>query len=154
MAVRYCTNCGQELSPDDRFCANCGAPVHRTARVPTPEADVSPPPQAGPTRPTRTRSEVRGPMLALVGVFLAVGAVETAREMAKTNPGGSFAYQLGYAVGGALPTMIVVAVVALLVGAVVYGTYLFRGGRVTVLQAIFNWPVVVVAALFAFLQYI
>src|SRR5215203_1456268 len=43
---RYCSNCGQELHPEDRFCSNCGRPVHLTARVPTPEADVSvPPPQ-------------------------------------------------------------------------------------------------------------
>src|SRR5215204_2263762 len=43
---RYCSNCGQELLPEDRFCSNCGRPVHRTARVPTPEADVPvPPPQ-------------------------------------------------------------------------------------------------------------
>jgi hypothetical protein len=45
---RYCTNCGHELSPEDQFCPNCGTPVHRAARVPTPEADVPvpPPPQA------------------------------------------------------------------------------------------------------------
>src|SRR5215210_793413 len=45
---RYCTNCGQELKPEDQFCTNCGMPVHRGARVPTPNADrpVSPlPPQ-------------------------------------------------------------------------------------------------------------
>src|SRR5215208_2116536 len=43
---RYCSNCGQELHPEDRFCSNCGRPVHLTARVPTPEADVPvPPPQ-------------------------------------------------------------------------------------------------------------
>jgi hypothetical protein len=41
---RYCSNCGQELLPEDRFCSNCGRPVHRTARVPTPEADVPVPP--------------------------------------------------------------------------------------------------------------
>src|SRR5688572_6563975 len=47
---RYCSNCGHELSPEDRFCPNCGRPVHQTASVPTPEADVPvppPPPQAG-----------------------------------------------------------------------------------------------------------
>jgi hypothetical protein len=39
---RYCSNCGQELRPEDRYCSNCGKPVH----VPTPEADVPvPPPQ-------------------------------------------------------------------------------------------------------------
>jgi hypothetical protein len=48
---RYCGNCGHELSPEDQFCPNCGKPVHRTARVPTPEADVPvpPPPQPGGT---------------------------------------------------------------------------------------------------------
>jgi hypothetical protein len=44
--ARYCSNCGHELSPEDQFCQNCGHPVHQTARVPTPEADVPvPPPQ-------------------------------------------------------------------------------------------------------------
>ena len=38
--ARYCGNCGNELDPEDRFCQNCGYPVHQTARVPTPEADV------------------------------------------------------------------------------------------------------------------
>lgn len=47
MANRYCGNCGQELPEDVRFCPNCGRPVHETAQVPTPEADVDvpPPPQ-------------------------------------------------------------------------------------------------------------
>jgi hypothetical protein len=45
--TRYCGNCGHELDPEDRFCQNCGRPVHQTAQVPTPEADVPvpPPPQ-------------------------------------------------------------------------------------------------------------
>ena len=47
MPGRYCGNCGQQLSPEGRFCPTCGRPVHRTAHVPTPEADVPvpPPPQ-------------------------------------------------------------------------------------------------------------
>lgn len=44
MADRYCGNCGHELRQDDHFCPNCGRPVHETAHVPTPEADVSVPP--------------------------------------------------------------------------------------------------------------
>jgi zinc-ribbon domain len=44
MAQRYCTNCGTELSEDDSFCGKCGRPVHETARVSTPEADVPVPP--------------------------------------------------------------------------------------------------------------
>lgn len=45
--ARYCGNCGHGLSSEDQFCPNCGRPVHQTASVPTPEADVSvpPPPQ-------------------------------------------------------------------------------------------------------------
>jgi hypothetical protein len=44
---RYCRNCGHQLSPEDQFCPNCARPVHETATVPTPEADVPvpPPPQ-------------------------------------------------------------------------------------------------------------
>ena len=44
MADRHCRNCGHELSDEDRFCPNCGRPVHETAQVPTPEANVPVPP--------------------------------------------------------------------------------------------------------------
>lgn len=51
MSQRYCTNCGNELGPNDVFCANCGKPTHEAAAVSTPEADVpvpAPPvPQTG-----------------------------------------------------------------------------------------------------------
>jgi len=49
VAQRYCTNCGAELGEENRFCPNCGGPVHQSASVPTPEADipVPPPPQDG-----------------------------------------------------------------------------------------------------------
>jgi hypothetical protein len=48
MANRYCGNCGSELSQDVRFCPSCGRPVHETAQVSTPEADVDvPPPPRG-----------------------------------------------------------------------------------------------------------
>jgi hypothetical protein len=40
VANKYCRNCGHELAEDDHFCPNCGRPVHETAHVPTPEADV------------------------------------------------------------------------------------------------------------------
>lgn len=42
--ARYCGNCGHELGDAVQFCPNCGNPVHRTAYVPTPEADVPVPP--------------------------------------------------------------------------------------------------------------
>jgi len=41
---RYCSNCGHQLKLEDQFCSNCGRPVHQTARVPTPEADIPVPP--------------------------------------------------------------------------------------------------------------
>ena len=69
---RYCGNCGQELSPEDRFCPTCGRPVHRTAHVPTPETDapVSPlPQQAQRTAPPQQASFSIKEM-----VFLGVGA--------------------------------------------------------------------------------
>jgi len=47
---RYCSNCGHELKPEDQFCSNCGMPVHRAARVPTPEADRPVPPLPPPTQ--------------------------------------------------------------------------------------------------------
>ncbi len=49
---RYCSNCGYELSLEDQLCPNCGRPVHQTARVPTPEADVPAPPLETPGDPS------------------------------------------------------------------------------------------------------
>jgi hypothetical protein len=53
---RYCSNCGHELRPEDQFCSNCGMPVHRAARVPTPEADRPVPPLPPPTQEVGRRS--------------------------------------------------------------------------------------------------
>src|SRR5215204_6527531 len=86
--ARYCGNCGNELDPEDRFCQNCGRPVHQTAQVPTPEADVPvpPPPQqeeageqpfgqadAQPREPWTTRQYALGCLGAFFVVFV-VGA--------------------------------------------------------------------------------
>jgi hypothetical protein len=57
---RYCTNCGQELKPEDQFCTNCGIPVHRAARVPTPEADRPVPPLPPPTQEVGRRRSLPG----------------------------------------------------------------------------------------------
>src|SRR5215212_7835448 len=50
---RYCGNCGHELSVEDQLCPNCGRPVHQTAWVPTPEADM-------PVPPSETSRDVSG----------------------------------------------------------------------------------------------
>ena len=62
---RYCRSCGQELREEDQFCANCGRPVHTTAHVLTPEADVTvpPPPQhvEAFAQPFRTTEQAAAP---------------------------------------------------------------------------------------------
>ena len=83
--ARYCGNCGNEPDPEDRFCQNCGRPVHRTASVPTPEADVPvpPPPQqeAGAQRLEQAEAQPRGRgttgrlVLGCLGVFFIVFVV-------------------------------------------------------------------------------
>jgi hypothetical protein len=57
---RYCTNCGQELKPEDQFCTNCGMPVHRGARVPTTNADRPVSPLPPPTQEVGRRRSLTG----------------------------------------------------------------------------------------------
>ncbi len=78
-------------------------------------------------------------MLALAGVLLVLGVAETAREMADTEPGGSVASDLGYALAEALLEVYIVAGEALVVGGLIYLLVYLRGRRVTFLEAIFNW---------------
>src|SRR5215212_9689879 len=90
---RYCRNCGQELQPEDQFCRNCGRPVHATAHVPAPEADMpvppppqaedrSAPPQAPQARPGagRVQTAPRGPVWGMLAVFLVQWVVVTVQE--------------------------------------------------------------------------
>jgi len=58
--ARYCSNCEHELNPEDRFCPNCERPVHRTATVPTPEADVPVPPPKQPGDAAAPPQQVEG----------------------------------------------------------------------------------------------
>jgi hypothetical protein len=96
--ARYCSNCGHELSPGDRFCPNCGRPVHQTASVPTPEADipVPPPPQqeAGEQPLEQAEAQPRGPwttgrlVLGCLGVFFVVFVVGATLAALAGNGGG------------------------------------------------------------------
>ena len=100
--ARYCSNCGHELSSEDQFCPNCGSPVHETATVPTPEADVpvpppppqaaaaaAPPPQAeGAQRSWPRRHPYLTGCLGLVGV-LALLVIALIAIIAIANGGGN-----------------------------------------------------------------
>ena len=107
MAQRYCTNCGNELGPEDVFCASCGKPTHETAAVSTPEADVEvPPPPAqqasaapnfGPAAaPPRQRSILGRVLVGCAGLLgLAVLFVGCLALLPSSNSGGGGAEQGG-----------------------------------------------------------
>jgi hypothetical protein len=96
-------------------------------------------------------TEGRAQMLALAGVLLLLGAAETSREMADTEPGGSVLSNLGYALAEALLEMYIVAGGALVMGGLLYLLSYLRGRRATLLEAIFNWAVLVTAAVLTLL---
>jgi uncharacterized membrane protein YvbJ len=99
MAQRYCTNCGAELREVDRYCPNCGRPVHETAAVSTPEADVTvpPPPQqeAGTQPLEQAEAQRRGPwstgrlVLGCLGVFFVVFVIGAFLATLAGNGGGN-----------------------------------------------------------------
>src|SRR5215207_9438429 len=115
MAQRYCTNCGAELREDDRFCPNCGRPVHETAAVSTPEADVpvrQPPQQeeAGTQPLEQTEAQPRGPwttgrlVLGCLGVFFVVFVVGACLAALAGNGGGGNEAQKNKKSGGGKDT--------------------------------------------------
>jgi hypothetical protein len=84
-----------------------------------------------------------------------LGAAETSREMADTEPGGSAASDLGYALAEALLEVYIVAGEALVMGGLIYLLSYLRGRRVTFLEEISNsWAVVLSAAVVAFVMYV
>jgi hypothetical protein len=99
----------------------------------------------------RRKTEGRAQMLALAGVLLLLGAAETAREIADTEPEGSMVSDLGYALAEALLEVYIVAGEALVVGGLIYLLSYLRGRRLTPLEAIFNWTVVAAAAVLTLL---
>ena len=160
---RYCRNCGQELQPEDQFCRNCGRPVHATAHVPAPEADVpvppppqaedrSAPPQAPQARPGagRVQTAPRGPVWGMLAVFLVQWVVVTVQERPAAPAGKDLGYQIGAGAGSALGATLATAVIILGLGGVYYATGRKRG--VTSREAVFNWPLVILAGIIAFVN--
>lgn len=87
MAQRYCTNCGNELGPNDAFCAGCGRPAHETAAVATPEADVDVPAlpvlqEEGPAAQGGKRSSVGGTRNTFVALGITVLIIGTVAALA------------------------------------------------------------------------
>ena len=163
---RHCRNCGQALQTEDRFCANCGRPVHVRATVPTPEADVPippPPPQAEdrpvPSQASQTRSSEeqvrsapRGPLWAMLSVSLVVGVGQFVKWMltAPASMDISSLIATGLVLGIVSP--VIPATLVLLLGGVYYVTA--RKDSVTFREAIFNWPLVILAGIVAFLSFL
>jgi zinc-ribbon domain len=132
---RYCGNCGQELSPENRFCPSCGRPVHRTAHVPTPEADapVRPPPlQAQRTAPPEASFSIKEMMV--LGVGAGVFTLLTTSEL--PTPGKLFVAILSPMMG----SVIVSIIKAYLSGAAVGGRRLGILGILTALWRIGDLP--------------
>ena len=102
----------------------------------------------------RRRPEGRVPMLVLAGALLLLIVAETAREMADTEPGQSGVFDLAFAVAEAIVDTYLVAGLALVMGGLVYLLAYLRGSRITFPEVIFNWAVVVVAAVAALLLYL
>jgi hypothetical protein len=160
---RYCRDCGEELMPEDRFCAGCGRPVHTTARVPTPEANVSvpPPPQqaeaspqppqateqtAGPSpqpqeRPPGRWSRSKRPILLFLGsvivssLLVAVAAPSTAGE--------TVVYVIAYAVGSSLNFQLTFIPIWLVLGGLVYLVARLLGRKPRFFRVVFDWWVTV-----------
>jgi hypothetical protein len=150
MASRYCTNCGHEFAPEDRFCIKCGKPVQATAQVSEQKANFStssphwqqPRAEAPPSR------GIRAPLLVLVGVFLVTGFVDFLNAMVN-GPRHEVGYVLGYGVGQTISSMLILAMFTLIAGSAVYLFYRFRRGGTTFVRAQFSWPVVVIVTCLA-----
>lgn len=74
MKNRYCANCGRDIGEQANFCSGCGQPLRETARVATPEADMTLPPDPRPLFAQPPSTEVaRGDGSALRTGALVVG---------------------------------------------------------------------------------
>ena len=154
---RYCRSCGQELQPEDRFCAGCGRPVHATAQVPTPEADVPvPPPQqfVASTQPSlATEQEGRSERWdqAKWKIFFFLGcAFVSGLLLAVADPstaGGRVAFVIGYGIGASIKLLLYFIPIWLVLGGLVYVVARLLGKRLTFFRAVFDWWVTLAVAI-------
>jgi hypothetical protein len=85
----------------------------------------------------------------MLAVFLVLGLGKTVQGM-PDSPGRSVSYQIGFGMGPAIGITLAIAALILLLGGVYYVTARKEGA--TFREAIFNWPLVILAAIVAFLS--
>jgi len=90
----------------------------------------------------------------MVAVFLVLGIGATVQNMPAAPAGKDIGYQIGYQIGPALVfgivRLVVPAALILLLGGVYYVTGRQQG--VTLREAVFNWPLVIVTSIVAFVS--
>jgi hypothetical protein len=91
-------------------------------------------------------------MQGMVVVFLVLGVVETVQEMAPATSGESLGFRVGFGIVPAVGDMFGLAGLILMVGGVYYVTA--RKNGVTFREAIFNWPLVALAGIATFLNFL
>ena len=84
----------------------------------------------------------------MLTVFLVVGIGQVVKGMSTAPAGKDLGYQIENGIYNAIASVMVVAVLVLLIGGVYYVTARKKG--VTFREAIFNWPMVIVASFVAF----
>ena len=158
---RYCRSCGQELQPEHRFCAGCGRPVHATAQVPTPEADVPvPQPQqfvtsAQPSLATEQQGrsgrwdQAKWKIFFFLGCVFVSGSLLTAADASTSegNPVKNVSFFIGYALGASSKLLLYFIPIWLVLGGLVYVVARLLGKRLTFFRAVFDWWVTLVVVI-------
>jgi hypothetical protein len=95
----------------------------------------------------RVRSTLRGPMWAMLAVFLVLGIGKAVRVTSAVPTGKDIVYQIVYGTTSAILVLLVVAVLILLPGGIYYVSARTEGA--TFRGSIFNWPLVILAGVVA-----
>ena len=105
MAQRYCTNCGTQLEPHDRFCPSCRTLVRETGEIneAKPNPQPRPPPASSGSDPDYAREAKAGerlPPAILVALAVVLGPFAFFWMISKIT--GASAHQIGFWIGGNL----------------------------------------------------
>ena len=95
----------------------------------------------------RVRSTLRGPMWAMLAVFLVLGIGKAVQVTSAVPTGKDVVYQIVYGTTSASLVLLVVATLILLPGGIYYVSARTEGA--TFRESIFNWPLVILAGVIA-----